>query len=159
MPEAMKLLGVCRDTIRDHIASGRFSSHRREIEKWRPLLKRSEVLAYLDERRNKTILPSVASLRSITEEARLAVINRDGGRCVICKQKPVGKNCIVHHVIPRKGTDAAYDDHSVDNNVTLCPRCHAILHKAVAPRQRLTPIGETRGTLGMVERLLRGLNR
>jgi len=157
--EASRILNVHETTIQAHITSGRFSIHRREIEKWRPLLKRSEVLAYLDERQRRPRSVSVTSLRFMAKEARMAVLNRDHGQCVVCRYKPAREsNRIVHHVIPRRGTDAVYDDHSVDNNVTLCPSCHVTLHGAILARQKLTIRGETAGTMEMVERLLMGLN-
>jgi hypothetical protein len=60
----------------------------------------------------------------IPDEARDAVRNRDGSRCVRCKSyAPFGH---WHHRRTRSVRDGS--EHSAANGIWLCPSCHAWVH-------------------------------
>lgn len=64
------------------------------------------------------------NIRSEAQRIKPSVIRRHDGQCYIC-----GFNCkpilIMHHIIP-VGIGGGND---LSNVVSLCPNCHAIVHK------------------------------
>jgi endogenous inhibitor of DNA gyrase (YacG/DUF329 family) len=49
------------------------------------------------------------------------VIDRDGGRCIVCNSNT---NLHVHHIIPVRIFDRENDAHYMQNAVTVCASCH-----------------------------------
>lgn len=58
------------------------------------------------------------------ENTKAMVLNRDGYKCHICKNKKKGVKLEVHHIIFR--SNGGSDD--ADNLITLCHDCHTKLH-------------------------------
>lgn len=64
------------------------------------------------------------NIRSEAKRIKPSVIERHDGQCYVCgfACRPV---LIIHHIIPV----AIGGDNSLSNVVSLCPNCHAIVHK------------------------------
>lgn len=60
------------------------------------------------------------------KKLRQAVLDRDGGMCVVCGQRA----SVVHHVVPVDDSNITdpYVVWSMDNLVSVCPLCHGAIH-------------------------------
>lgn len=74
------------------------------------------------------------------ENTKAMVLNRDGYKCHICKNKKKGVKLEVHHVIFR--SNGGSDD--ADNLITLCHDCHKKLHDG---KVKLNLKGKPKGKL------------
>ena len=69
--------------------------------------------------------PSDARLMSKSwKDAAAAAIARDNGKCQLCEASDARLG--VHHLFHR--TDAERNDHSLENLITLCGKCHNYFH-------------------------------
>jgi len=59
---------------------------------------------------------------NINRQTRRNVYRRDGFRCVLCDD---ARRLQIHHIVPR-GQGGPGENEM--NLVTLCPRCHALIH-------------------------------
>ena len=74
------------------------------------------------------------------ENTKAMVLNRDGYKCHICKNKKKGVKLEVHHIIFR--SNGGSDD--ADNLITLCHDCHKKLHDG---KVKLNMKGKPKGQL------------
>jgi len=60
-----------------------------------------------------------------TNKTKQEILDRDGGRCVICESNKIGSP---HHIF--FGIEAEYteDANIADKGVLLCMRCHHYIH-------------------------------
>lgn len=57
---------------------------------------------------------------------RKNVIDRDGWKCLSCGEKT---NLVAHHIVPF--SECAELQTVISNGITLCDRCHKMIHKGV----------------------------
>ena len=61
------------------------------------------------------------------QEARVQAINRDsGGTCSVC-EKYVGSSIDVHHIDENGFTNSTTPNHSLENLICLCHKCHLFI--------------------------------
>ena len=80
------------------------------------------------------------------ENTKAMVLDRDGYKCHICKNKKKGVKLEVHHIIFR--SNGGSDD--ADNLITLCHECHKKLHDG---KIKLSLKGKPKGQLNHVTQM------
>jgi len=65
--------------------------------------------------------------------ARQAALDRDQGRCSLCKST---SDLVVHHVRPFAEFQGSPDAHELGNLQTVCRACHRRLHNQMLPSRR-----------------------
>ena len=91
---------------------------------------------------HKAKVENIKQLRDSIEYRmwRIAVYKRDYFKCQVCGS--VGKDLVAHHIKP-----VSLNPHlvlSMDNGITLCVKCHKLVHKSYRPSSKG---GEFLGTL------------